>query len=184
MPRDPQLDTQRLVLRRWRPGDKEPFARLNADSNVMRFFVRPMTRVESDRFVDLIETSFDQNRFGFWAVERRDSHDFIGFVGLSAPSFPTHFTPCVEIGWRLATPFWNQGYATEAARAAMAYGFDVLQLPEIVAFTAPVNIPSRRVMEKLGMRHDPGDDFDHPAIPAGHPLQRHVLYRIRRSESR
>ena len=147
---------------------------------VMRHFVQPMTASESDQFIDGIEEHFDRNGFGFWAVELRDSGDFLGFVGLAAPSFPAHFTPCVEIGWRLAAAFWNQGYATEGAQAALTFGFDVLNLHEVVAFTADRNAPSRRVMEKLDMTHDPADDFDHPVLPPGHRLRRHVLYRISR----
>jgi RimJ/RimL family protein N-acetyltransferase len=180
VPDGPELRTARLLLRRWLPSDREPFARLNADPETMRYFPKPLTPAESDAFVDLIEAAFARNGFGFWAVELREAGTFIGFVGLSAPSFEAHFTPCIEIGWRLAAPFWNQGYATEGARAALAFGFDVLKVPEIVAFTAVGNAPSRRVMEKLGMTRDPADDFDHPRVAAGHPLQRHVLYRTAR----
>jgi RimJ/RimL family protein N-acetyltransferase len=123
---------------------------------------------------------FEQQGFGPWAVGVRGTASFIGFVGLSVPRFTAHFTPCVEIGWRIAADHWNRGYATEAARAALHMGFDVYQLEEIVSFTVPANLPSRPVMEKIGMTHDAADDFDHPSFPDGHPLKRHVLYRISR----
>ena len=176
----PELRTARLLLRGWRSDDREPFAALNADPAVRRYFPTLLSRAESDALIDWHEASFDERGFGFWAVEIRGSGMFIGFVGLAVPSFEAPFTPCVEIGWRLAAPFWNQGYATEAARAVVTFGFDALRLEEIVAFTAVVNTPSRRVMEKLGMTHDPADDFAHPDIAPGHPLRAHVLYRLRR----
>src|SRR4029078_5737621 len=126
---------------------------------------------ESDALVDWHQDSFARHGFGFWAVELREPGTFIGFLGLCTPSVAARFTPCVEIGWRLAAPFWNQGYATEGARAALAFGFDRLQLPEIVLFTPGPHAASRRVMEKLGMTRDPADDFDHPKIAGGHPLR-------------
>ncbi len=177
---EPQLDTARLVLRRWRPEDKKSFAALNADPQVMRHFVQPMTASDSDSFVDRIEAHFVKTGFGLWAVELRNSGDFAGFVGLAVPSFPAAFMPCVEIGWRLAARYWNRGYATEAAAAALTFGFERLALDEVVAFTAVKNAPSRRVMEKLGMERNPADDFDHPRIPEAHPLRQHVLYRLTR----
>lgn len=180
MSRHAGLETRRLRLRRWRAEDKKPFAELKADREVMRFFVEPMSAAESDQFVTRIEEHFDRTGFGLWAVEQSESGEFLGFVGLAVPSFQAHFTPCVEIGWRLAAPFWNHGYATEAAQAALAFGFDVLEQDEIVAFTAVANAPSRRVMEKLGMAYHPADDFDHPRIPEGHSLRRQVLYRLTR----
>lgn len=176
----PELPTERLLLRRWRTEDREPFAAMNADPCVLEFLPRALTRVESDAFVDRIEAHFDQHGYGLWAVELAETATFIGFTGLSIPRFEAHFTPCVEVGWRLAADFWNHGYATEGARAALAYGFDVLRLGEIVSLTVPENVRSRRVMEKLGMRRDPADDFDHPLLPEGHRLRRHVLYRARR----
>jgi RimJ/RimL family protein N-acetyltransferase len=172
-----ELHTPRLVLRRWREDDLEPFAALNADPLVMRHFPAPLTRTESDRLVDAFEAEFAAQGWGRWAVERRDSGDFIGFVGLTVPRRALPFMPCVEIGWRLAAAHWHQGYATEAARAALAFGFERLRLSEIVSFTALANRPSRAVMERLGMA-DRGEDFDHPALPEGHPLQRHCLYRL------
>src|SRR5262249_1280368 len=125
---------------------------------------------------------FQQHGFGLWAVEILDGPAFAGFVGLAVPTFKTHFTPCVEIGWRIGREYWNRGYATEGARAALNFGFQNVGLQEIVSFTVPANVPSRRVMEKAGMTRNPEDDFDHPALPEGHPLRRHVLYRILRRQ--
>lgn len=178
----PELRTERLLLRRWRPEDLELFAAMNADPRVMEYFQRTVTREESAGFIAKMEADFEKNGFGWWAVEIPGVTPFAGFVGLSIPGFQTHFTPCVETGWRLALDFWNQGYATEAARAALAFGFEQVVLSEIVAFTAVGNVRSCRVMEKLGMTYNPADDFDHPSIPEGHPLRRHVLYRIRRPD--
>lgn len=170
--------TERLRLRPWTAADREPFAALNADALVMKHFLATLSRDESDALADRIEAKFQKQGFGFWAVEVPGVVPFAGFIGLSVPSFETHFTPCVEIGWRLAREHWNQGFATEGAAAVLRYGFGTLQLAEVVAFTAPGNARSRRVMEKLGMHYDSTADFDHPLIPAGHPLCRHVLYRI------
>ena len=173
-----ELQTDRLRLRRWLPSDREPFAALNADPRVTRYLGAPLSREESDILAARIEAHFDQRGFGFWAVEIRGGASFAGFIGLSVPRFEAHFTPCVEIGWRLGAEHWGQGYATEGARAALAVGFESLGIEEIVSFTVPANLPSRRVMEKIGMTHDPTGDFDHPFLPDGHPLRRHVLYRI------
>lgn len=171
------LRTSRLILRRWRGEDREPFFRMNSDPRVMQYFPACLKRPESDWLADRIEAHFATHGFGLWAAEVRETGQFAGFIGLSVPTFRAHFVPCVEIGWRLDPAWWNRGLATEGARAALAYGFDALGLDEIVSFTVPANLPSRRVMEKLGMTHDPADDFDHPGIPEGHPLRRHVLYR-------
>jgi RimJ/RimL family protein N-acetyltransferase len=178
----PILTTARLRLRQWREEDLAPFAALNADPQVMEFFPKALTRAESDAVAGRIREHFARHGFGFWAVEAPGVADLVGFVGLAVPSFEAHFTPCVEMGWRLAREYWGRGYATEAAMAALAFGFETLALKEIVAFTVPANIPSRRVMGRLGMRRTLADDFDHPAIPEGHPLRPHVLYRLRRSE--
>jgi RimJ/RimL family protein N-acetyltransferase len=174
------LDTPRLRLRRWRPPDREPFAALNADVRVMEHFPTLLSRNESDALVSMCEAHFEQYGFGLWAVEIRGVTPFAGFLGLSVPNFQAHFTPCVEIGWRLAADHWGHGYATEGARAALSFGFQVLGLTEIVSFTVPGNLRSRRVMEKIGMTYDPADDFDHPNVtqPAS---RRHVLYRIARN---
>jgi ribosomal-protein-alanine N-acetyltransferase len=175
-----ELRTPRLRLRAWRAGDREPFARINADPRVMEHFPAPLGAAESDALLERIRAHFAERGFGLWAVEVPGGPDFIGFVGLSVPGFEAPFTPCVEVGWRLAAEHWGRGYATEAARAALAFGFGSLGLAELVSFSVPANARSRRVMERLGMRRDPAEDFDHPALPAGHPLRRHVLYRIAR----
>jgi ribosomal-protein-alanine N-acetyltransferase len=173
-----ELHTPRLLLRRWRPEDRLPFFQMNADPRVMEHFLSPFTKEESDAMVDRIEAHFAQHGYGFWAVELVGIAPFVGFVGLAVPRITAHFTPCVEIGWRLAHQVWGQGIAVEAAQAALRYGFETLQLKEIVAYTVPANLRSRRVMEKLGMTYNPEDDFDHPLIPEGHRLRRHVLYRV------
>jgi RimJ/RimL family protein N-acetyltransferase len=147
----------------------------------MEHFPGTLSRVESDAFATRIRTELTERGFGLWAVEVPDVAPFIGFTGLALARFSAHFTPCVEIGWRIAREHWGRGYAPEGARAALAHAFGVLGLDEIVSFTAVGNLRSRRVMEKLGMTHDPADDFDHPSLAPGHPLRRHVLYRIRRS---
>ena len=175
-----ELRTPRLWLRRWRPADRAPFAALNADPRVMEYFVSTLSREESDAVVERIQNHFERHGFGLWAVEIPDETDFAGFIGLLHCSFEAHFTPAVEIGWRLAAGYWNRGYATEGARAALVFGLDRMQLDEIVSLTAVGNMRSRRVMEKIGMIRDPEDDFDHPNLPVGHPLRRHVLYRTQR----
>jgi RimJ/RimL family protein N-acetyltransferase len=177
----PTIRTPRLLLRPWRDEDLPAFAAMNADPKVMEFFPRPLDRGESDAVAARIRDHLTRRGFGFWAVEVPGVADFIGFVGLSVPTFEAHFTPCVEIGWRLACEHWGRGYATEAARSALDFGFRQLALDEIVSFTAHANVRSRRVMERIGMTHSPIDDFDHPALSEGHPLRRHVLYRASRS---
>jgi ribosomal-protein-alanine N-acetyltransferase len=175
-----ELVTERLKLRTWRDGDLAPFAALNADPVVMRHFPEPLDRAASDALVDRIVAHFDRHGFGPWAVEIPGVTDCAGFVGLMVPAFDAHFTPCIEVGWRLARSHWGKGYATEAANAALDYAFSVLDADQVVAITVPANRPSRAVMERLGMIYDPEGDFDHPNLPVGHPLQRHVLYRKRR----
>jgi RimJ/RimL family protein N-acetyltransferase len=176
------LETKRLLLRRWLRGDLRPFARINRDPVVMEHFPAQLSRAESDAMAQRIEEHFKQHRFGLWAAELRGVEEFIGFVGLSVPRFEAEFTPCVEIGWRLAREHWGKGLATEGARAAIWYAFAELKLPSLVSFTVPANVRSRRVMEKLGMTYDAKDDFEHPGLPVGHALRRHVLYRVSRGE--
>jgi RimJ/RimL family protein N-acetyltransferase len=175
----PELRTSRLLLRGWRPEDAAPFAALNADPEVMAHFPATLDRAASDALMERIVARFGEDGLGLWAVEVVGGAPFIGFTGLMAPRFSAHFTPCVEVGWRLGRPHWGRGYATEGARAALDHGFQVLGLPEIVSFTVPSNRRSIKVMERLGMHRDPGDDFEHPSLPRGHPLRRHVLYRRR-----
>jgi len=178
----PGLRTERLHLRRWLPADLEPFAALNADPRVMEHFSGLLFREESDALAARMAAHFERHGFGAWAVEVPGIAPFAGFIGLTVPEFQAHFTPCVEIGWRLAAEHWGRGYATEGARAALSFAFERLGLEEVVSFTVPGNVRSRRVMERIGMARSPADDFDHPALPEGHPLRRHVLYRIRRPE--
>lgn len=174
--------TPRLILREWRDEDLPLFAALNADSRVMEFFPAPLTREKSDELANRIRAFFRDQGHGLWAVEVIGGCPFIGFVGLTVPGFQAHFTPCVEVGWRLAAEHWGQGYAPEAASAALAYGFSTLNLSEIVSMTTRSNLKSRRVMEKIGMQCSPADDFDHPALAQGHPLQPHVLYRLTKGD--
>lgn len=176
----PALRTPRLLLRPWRDADLAPFAALNADPRVMAHFPQVLARAESDALASRIRAGFARHGFGLWAVELPGQAEFIGFVGLSVPSFEAHFMPCVELGWRLAHAWWGQGYATEAAAAAAAHGFQAAGLDGLVAFTTVRNQASRRVMARLGMTHAAADDFDHPLLPAGHALRRHVLYRLAR----
>jgi RimJ/RimL family protein N-acetyltransferase len=173
------LPTDRLLLRRWRPEDRAPFAELNADPEVMEHFPARLTRAESDAFVDRIGAGFAQHGFGLWAVEVQATGGFIGFTGLAVPSFDAPFTPAVEIGWRLARPAWGHGYASEAARGALDAAFASYGLAEVVSFTSVDNVRSQAVMRRIGMTHDPADDFDHPRLPSGHRLNRHVLWRIK-----
>ena len=176
----PVLETERLFLREWRDPDVDAFIIMNADALVMEFFPETYSEERTRRFVDRIRECWAERGYGLWAVERKDTAGFIGYVGLWPATFPAHFTPAVEVGWRLAADQWGHGYATEAARAALAYGFDSLGLEEIVSFTSSVNVRSWRVMERLGMRRDANGDFEHPNVPEGHPLRPHILYRIKR----
>ena len=176
------ITTPRLRLRLWREADLPALAALNADPRVMEHFPETLSYAESEAMVARIRASFSQRGFGRWAVEVPGIADCIGFVGLAVPTFEAHFTPCVEIGWRLACEHWGKGYATEAASAVIADAFGPLGLEEVVAFTVPANAPSRRVMERLGMKRSPADDFEHPTLPKGHPLRPHVLYRLSRAD--
>jgi RimJ/RimL family protein N-acetyltransferase len=170
-----QLRTERLLLRGWRESDLEPFAALNADPEVMRYFPAPMSRDQSNALAERASASLSARGWGLWVVDR--DGDFLGFTGLAVPRFEAHFTPAVEIGWRFARAAWGNGYATEAATAVLRFAFEELQLEEVVSFTAVDNHRSRAVMERIGMARDAAGDFDHPAVPEGSPLRRHVLYR-------
>lgn len=172
------LRTERLLVREWRAEDRGPFAELNADPEVMEHFPAVLTRAESDVLADRIESRMAEDGFGFWALEVAGSGEFVGFTGMARTRFDSHFTPAVEIGWRLGRRSWGRGYASEAARAALAYGFTGLGLDEIVSFTAVGNVRSQAVMRRIGMLRDPEDVFEHPLVPEGHPLRRHVLYRL------
>lgn len=178
------LETPRLILRRWKAEDVEPFATLNSDPEVMEFFPKTSDLAQTIAIIDNIETGFNENDYGLWAVEIKDTNEFIGMVGLCKPQFEAHFTPCVEVGWRLGKQHWGHGYATEAAEEAMRDGFEQVGLAEIVSMTAVLNKRSMRVMEKLKMKRDPADDFDHPMIDDGHPLKPHLLYKLSESDWR
>ena len=175
-----ELRTKRLVLRRWRPDDVVPFCRMNADPKVMEYFPALLSEEESRSAVERIKQHFELHQFGMWAVEIPGIAPFIGSIGLRRTPWDAPFTPCVEVGWRLAAEFWGQGYALEAATASLDFGFQWLDLDELVAFTVPVNRRSRSVMERIGMSYDPMGDFDHPLVPEGHAMKRHVLYRVTR----
>ncbi len=174
------LQTERLILRPWRESDRAPWRALNADPEVMAHFPAPLTAAESDHWFEVNRDRVDEHGWGLWAVEVAGGAPFIGFVGLAVPGFEASFTPCVEVGWRLAHDHWGRGYAPEAARAALAHGFGELGFDEIVSFTAVGNTRSRRVMEKLGMVK--AFEFDHPTLP-DHPLERHVLYGLGRDRA-
>lgn len=175
----PELRTARLVLRCWRVADREPFAAINSDPRVMEFLGAPLDRVASDALADSIEARFAAQGFGFWGLEVPGVSSFIGMTGLNVPRFEAPFQPAVEVGWRLDPAYWGRGYATEAASASLDFALGHLGLDEVVAFTAVGNLRSRQVMERLGMTHDPADDFDHPLVAADSPLRRQVLYRKR-----
>lgn len=187
-PHVPRVVTDRLILREWRDDDMQPYAALNGDVEVMEHFPSTLTPQQSNEMVGRIRAHW-QDGFGLWAVEVADTAPaaaeltgkFIGFIGFAAPTWTTAFTPCVEIGWRLAKHAWGHGYAPEGARAALSWGFEHLDLPhdEIVSFTTVKNTKSRRVMEKIGMVHDPSRDFDHPMVLHWSGA-RHVLYCIDR----
>ena len=180
------LDTPRLRLRQWRDGDLAPFARMNADPRVMEHFPAPLERAVSDAVATRLRDEIAERGWGFWAVEAKDQAGegkgrFIGFTGLRIPAVALPIGPCVEIGWRLAHEHWGRGYASEAARAALDYGFGVLGLAEIVSFTALQNVRSQAVMRRIGMTHR-GETFEHPGVAPGHPLRSHCLYRLGRDD--
>jgi 3-dehydroquinate dehydratase / shikimate dehydrogenase len=179
------IQTDRLILRQWHDEDLEPFAHLNADPHVREYFPGLLSRQESDASVKLASDHIQRCGWGFWSASLIQTDEFIGFIGLEDVYFSApfnKFTPAVEIGWRLAFDHWGKGYATEGATAALEYGFNALNLEEIVSFTPVQNMRSRNVMKKIGMHHKPEDDFDHPKLSADHPLRKHVLYRLERSE--
>jgi ribosomal-protein-alanine N-acetyltransferase len=179
-----ELVTERLVLRGFRDADLDAFAAINADLVVMEHFVRPQTRAESAAFVERIRAQWREHGWGLWALERRDTGVFIGYTGLWPVRFEAIFEPRVEIGWRLASAHWGHGFATEAARAAVDFAFDVLGWSELASFTAVGNERSQAVMRRIGMRHEPEWDFDHPAVPEGHPVRPHVFFRLRAADRR
>jgi RimJ/RimL family protein N-acetyltransferase len=176
------LHTERLILRPWRKEDYAPFAAQSADPKVMEFFPKCLDEAETQVLTERIQAHFHDYGYGWWAVEVKNGPPFIGYVGLENSNFDAPFTPAVEIGWRLGADYWDEGYAHEAAEAALAFGFEQVGLEEIVAFTVPENERSRGLMTRLGRQYDPADDFEHPGLPEGHPLRHHVLYRLSRHQ--
>lgn len=179
-----EVRTERLLMRRWRDSDLGAFAQMNADPAVMEFMPGPLAADESHDLARFANALFDSHGFGLWAVEVPGVADFVGFVGLNPVGSEVPFAPSVEIGWRLALPYWGLGYATEAARAALGFAFSRVGLDEVVSYTARINHRSAAVMRRIGMRRDASGDFDHPKLSPGHPLRSHVLYRITQGEFR
>lgn len=174
------IETKRLTLRSWKESDIGEFIRMNQDREVMRYFPNVLTGEESIDFARRIQKEFEEKGYGLYAVEEKESETFLGYVGLHQANFEADFTPCVEIGWRLKREAWGKGYATEAAKACLAYAFETLKLDKIYSFTAKINQPSKNVMKKIGMEYL--KDFDHPQLSSGHPLEKHVLYIISSNE--
>jgi len=177
---DTIMQTKRLILRNWRQEDLDPFAAMSADPDVMRFFQACHDRQQTEAHIRLITEYLERDEIGWWAIEVPGAFDFVGFAGLSRPGFHTHFTPCVEVGWRLRRDAWGKGYATEAGRACLDFAFKKLGLNEVVSMAVTDNLRSRAVMERLGMTRRPEDDFGHPKMPFDHPLRPHILYRLNR----
>jgi RimJ/RimL family protein N-acetyltransferase len=176
------LETERLILRNWQESDVAPFVEMNQDLEVMKYFPDLLSAEETKNSVKRFKLHFREHGFGLFAVELKSEKKFIGFTGLAIPTFEAHFTPAVEIGWRLSSKYFDQGYATEAAKKVLEFAFEELKLKELVSFTAIVNKPSINVMKKIGMTHDAKDDFQHPKLDKNHPLSSHVLYRIKNVE--
>jgi len=177
-----KIKTERLILRKWHEDDAEVFAAINQDEKVIEFLRGTMTLKDSQDFITRTNNFIDQHGFGLWAATIKETGELIGFVGLHIPDFESHFTPCVEIGWRLDSQHWGKGYATEGARAVLKIGFENFGLKEIVAITVTKNIRSRNVMEKIGMKYDKNGDFKHPKLPLDHPSSEHVLYRVSKKD--
>ncbi len=175
------INTERLLLRQWQPQDSELFAAMNTDPEVMRYFPDTKSKQESEDSISYFKESIEQKGWGFWATEVRQSGEFIGFIGIHSPRGEFAFSPCIEIGWRISRKFWRRGYASEGAQAVLKFAFEQTELNEIVSMTSKLNTPSIGVMKKIGMI-DSGMNFMHPALPAGHRLSEHVLYKISKSE--
>ena len=175
------ISTERLILRTWQIEDEEAYFKINQDPKVIEFLSGPLTRKQVQDFIQYVRRHDEQHGYTTWAVELKETGALMGFIGLNTVAWQAHFTPAVEIGWRLGAEYWGKGYATEGAKAALDYGFKHCNLPEIVAFTVPANIRSIRVMEKIGLHRDIHGDFAHPKLPKDHPLSKHVLYRLSRS---
>lgn len=173
------IETENLILRTWETSDEDAFYQINQDPKVFEFLGGPLSKQEVKDFITAMNDEFAARAYTLFATEEKTTKNLIGSVGLHTPTWEAHFTPCVEIGWRLGSQYWNKGYATEAARAVLAYARDKLKLTEILSFTVPQNFRSIRIMEKIGMHYDPTGDFAHPKLPLSHPLSKHVLYRLK-----
>lgn len=174
------IETDSLILRTWKEEDRDAYLQINQDPKVIEFLLGSMSKAQVDNFMQNCNKEFEEKQFCLFAVELKESHELIGFIGLSTPQWEAHFTPAVEVGWRLGSQYWGMGYATEGAKAVLAYGFYTLGLAEIVSFTAMLNLRSIRVMKRIGMERDVRDDFTHPKLDLQHPLSKHVLYRIQK----
>lgn len=176
------IETERLILRTWQKEDAEAYFQINQDPQVIEFLRGPMTKEQVDEFISAMIIHNDKHSYTLWAVELKETDELIGFIGLKYIDWEAHFTPAVEVGWRLGSQYWGKGYATEGASAALNYGFKRCGLKEIVSFTVPSNVRSIRVMEKIGLKRDVNGDFTHPKSPVDHPLSKHILYRIAKEE--
>lgn len=176
------IETERLILRTWEQKDAEPYFHINQDPKVLEFLRGPLTMQQINDFIPAVNQHQEKHGYTLWATELKETGQLIGFVGLNYTDWPAPFTPAVEIGWRLGSQYWQKGYATEAAKASLDYGFKKCKLQEIVSFTVPANIRSIRVMEKIGLKRDWNGDFSHPKLPIDHQLSLHVLYRLKATE--
>lgn len=175
------ITTERLILRTWQVEDSEAYFQINQDPKVIEFLAGPITMEQVHHFIQVANNHHEQYGYTFWAIELKKTGELMGFIGLRYIDWELPFAPAVEIGWRLGSQYWGKGYATEGAKAALAYGFEQCNLPEIVSFTVPANVRSIRVMERIGLDRDVKGDFSHPKLPADHPLSKHILYRLTRS---
>jgi RimJ/RimL family protein N-acetyltransferase len=178
------IETARLRMRTWREEDAEPYYQINQDPRVTQYLLGALTIEQVEAFLLRVNEQQEKQGYTLWATELKSTGELIGFIGLNYTDFPAHFTPAVEIGWRLGSSHWGQGYATEGAKAVLEYGFKTCSLKEIVSFTVPENVRSIRVMEKIGLKRDPDGNFPYPKLPEDHPLSSHVLYRITREDER
>jgi RimJ/RimL family protein N-acetyltransferase len=172
------IQTNRLILRTWKNSDAKTYFDINQDPKVIEFLRGPMPLEQVNEFIRSVNKQQEKNHYTLWAAELKNTGELIGFIGLNKPDWEAHFTPAVEIGWRLGSQFWGKGYATEGAKACLDFGFNKIGLKEIVSFTVPANLKSIKVMEKIGMTRDLNGDFAHPKLPLDHPLSKHVLYKL------
>jgi ribosomal-protein-alanine N-acetyltransferase len=172
-----ELETKRLKLRQWKEEDYIPFSKLNADPKVMEFFPSVLTKVQSDVMASTLKALLSEQGWGFWVIEEKEIGLFVGSLGLHEPTDKLPFLPCVEIGWRFSFEHWGKGYATEAGQEVLKFAFDVLELDEVVSFTAVINKRSSSLMERLGMKNS-YENFEHCTLPIGHRLREHVLFKI------